>query len=90
MYTNMHIQCIVYIFYVVMYFEQIDVSCSIAYDLPVDERNYLLLKKLGLLLASLGNLLSSLWVSSYLFVTLFDSCVVACLLCLAIKLCSVV
>ena len=38
------------------------VLCSVAYDLPMDERNYLLLKKLGLLLVSLGSLLSSLWV----------------------------
>jgi len=41
------------------------VSClfrSVAYDLPIDEKNYLLLKKLGLFLVFLGNLLSTLWV----------------------------
>jgi len=48
--------------FVLIYCEQIDVSCSVAYDLPVDDKSYLLLKKLGMLLASLGYLLSSLWV----------------------------
>ena len=35
---------------------------SVVYDFPVDDKNYLLLKKLGLLLVSLGNLLCALWV----------------------------
>jgi len=49
--------------------------CRVAYDLPVDEKNYLLLKKLGLFLVSLGNLLSALWVRFHPCFFLYIVCV---------------